>query len=433
MSNRKPTLLTRCTLARSIFAAMFALAANNAMATHVIFADEYPYKKSSASPSHVEYSSCAHALDQDRLEALGHTMSVFPPTDDGWAAALAGAYGEGVIVVGECQEYFEISPETQGAISSYVNSGKKIVVIGDHYGSVEFINPTFGYSANVVYGCKSGEDLAGTLTVAAAGTTFQNDPGELINLSCTSGLETASLPSGAKTFYAGESEYYGGGERTAARIGNANPSDISTYPTSLVWANAYGSGTVAWLGYDFACWGCGPDGAYDDDWYIVLDSALRYTAYTGSANLRLGFSGPTTPVRANSPATIYARLDNYGRDTAQNPVVNINVGWPVSTASVSATGWTCTGGGMDNKTTQSSPPPAALQFQCRADSGLMPRGSLVFKVQLTTPTTTPGGFVSISGDAGSDSTDPVPSNNTASFKLYVRSAPTISPVLPPVN
>lgn len=151
----------------------------------------------------------------------------------------------------------------------------------------------------------------------------------------------------------------------------------------------------------------------------------------GQANLRLAFSGPTTPVRANSQAVVYARLDNYGRDRALRPLVNIDVGWPVSTAAVTAPGWTCTGTSSSRSTASSSPPPAGPSFQCQANAGVMPRGSLVFKVQLTTPNSTPNGFVTISGIASSASSDPVPANNAAAFKLYVKNGSIITPVKAP--
>ena len=94
--------------------------------------------------------------------------------------------------------------------------------------------------------------MAGTKTAAAVGTSFASGPPQLRNLSCTGALVSSSLPAAAKTLYAG--------------VG-----------TSLVFTAAYGSGQIGYLGWDLcgeADGGCGNVPAYEDDWYIVLHSAL---------------------------------------------------------------------------------------------------------------------------------------------------------------
>jgi len=402
------SILTRCILAAAI-----GVAASSAQATNVIYADP---------------NDCGHSLDSGRLAALGHSLSNFNPDNDGWANALSGGLGEGVIVVGECQAGFELSGATRTAIQNYVSAGKKLIIIGDHQGSLSFLNPTFGYAANLVYGCKSDDGIAATITAAAAGTIFANGPNVVRNASCTSGLELASLPPSARTLYAGESYYGGGDDRPAAKsTANSPQLDILT-PTSLVWTNAYGSGTLAWLGYDFYE---GVNETTKDDWYIVLDNALRYTytAFTGSANLRISFSGSTIPVRGGSTTAVYARLDNYGRDSAVNPVVDINLGNPVTNASIVApSGWSCaqSGGVQPSSAIQT---PASLAFRCQRAGNMSRGGTVNFRINVVTPNSAPSGFVTIDASTSSDSVDPNTSNNQASFKLYVRAGSNSLPVV----
>ena len=100
----------------------------------------------------------------------------------------------------------------------------------------------------------------------------------------------------------------------------------------------------------------------------MLDSAFRYDAIPTYANLRLSFSGPSTSVRGGSTVPVYARLDNYGRDSARNPVVNINVSFPLGNASITApVGWTCTTSGNEKAPSIQTYVPA-VQFLCKAST-----------------------------------------------------------------
>lgn len=196
-----------------------------------------------------------HTADVARAAALGDTFTEFSPNDSGWSTALSGGYGSfDAFVVGENNGYSSISASTKSAIAAYVNGGGKVIIVGDHSGSTEFLNPVFGYSAVSSYGCTDDQSVGGTKTATAVGTNFASGPPQLHNLSCTGALVTSTLPAAAKTMYAGSG-------------------------TSLVFTAAYGNGQIGYLGWDLCGdasgeGGCGNVTAYEDDWYIVLHAAL---------------------------------------------------------------------------------------------------------------------------------------------------------------
>lgn len=408
-------------MARAMLVAGLAMAAGSAQAAHFLYTG-------------------GHELDEGSLAALGHTYTTFCQDETCWNDALSGEYGAfSAIVFGE--EASVPSEAVQSAINSYVAGGGKLIFINDHSGHVKDLNWLFDYDTELVYGCKDGEDVAATLqAAAAAGTAFEGGPAELANISCTAALETASLPAGAKAFYTGESDYEYSEKPAGGAAAGASP-QVSWAPTSLAWANAHGSGNVVWLGWDF-CYclddrpassgsvGIAADSiSIRDDWYVVLDNALKYGVDPGIANLRLSFSGPATPVRNGSTAVVYARLDNYGRDRALNPLVRLEIDADYEDVSVVApNGWSCESAGEEGEPTRID---GAL-YACTANNGQMPRGSLQFRLNVRAYAN-PSGFVGISGSASSDSADPVPGNNSASFKIYVKGGGTIAPVKAPTN
>jgi hypothetical protein len=140
-------------------------------------------------------------------------------------------------------------------------------------------------------------------------------------------------------------------------------------------------------------------------------------AQVPSANLRVSLSGPTTPVRSGAAVPVYLRLDNYGPGEAYAPTVEFTSSAPAGSIAVTPpSGWICDGDGA--------------VFVCMADSK-MARGTTRFVFHVTPPTNPPGGFVTINASVSSASVDPVPGNNSASFKLYVKpSGGLISPVAP---
>ena len=193
-------------------------------------------------------STSAHPLDSVRLGVFGHTSANFADNDAGWASVLSGASGPFVaIMVGE-NPGRALSAATKTSIASYVSTGGRIIVASDHAGNVAFMNSVFGYATTLNYGCASAEDVAGTKQPAATGTEFGAGPLTVTNLSCTSALNIASVPAGAATIYAGTG-------------------------TALTFAADFGSGRFVWLGYDYCCGAA----AKMDDWYIVLDSAIKFT------------------------------------------------------------------------------------------------------------------------------------------------------------
>ena len=208
------------------------------------------------------YTGGPHALDSARVTAIGHTFATFPANDAGWASVFSGGYGAfDAILVGEGIP--STSPATKASIASYVSNGGRVIVASNHDGNVSFMNPVFGYSTTVNYGCRSDNSVAGSLQPAAAGTsTFAAGPATVANLSCTSALNAASVPAAARTIYAGAG-------------------------TALAFGTKYGSGNMVWLGWDLCC---GGSVAQKDDWYLVLDNSIRFTGFFTTCAAE-GFTG----------------------------------------------------------------------------------------------------------------------------------------------
>jgi len=143
-------------------------------------------------------------------------------------------------------------------------------------------------------------------------------------------------------------------------------------------------------------------------------------ATTSEANLRVSFTGPGVAVRANSVTPVTARVDNYGANTAVNPLVSISSNVPAGNLGIVApSGWTCTATGA-----------VTASFECRTSR--MPRSTAYFPMKVTPPSSFAGSTVTFTGSVASDSIDPSTSNNTGGFNLQIRSTP-IAPVVIPVN
>lgn len=220
----------------------------------------------SAAPTVPFLYTGGHGLDDGILSALGYSHTDFTPNDAGWTAALAGNYGPFVaIMVGEEQGSYSLSLSTSKAIASWVSNGGRIIIASDHNSNRNFLNGVFGYSTTQRYGCYDADGVAGNLqATAAANTTFARGPAYVENGSCTSALNTASVPATARKLY------------TGTDIGDVGPvfSVIAGAPITAAFATAYGKGELTWTGFDYCCGS--PQG--DEDWYIVLDSALKFVA-----------------------------------------------------------------------------------------------------------------------------------------------------------
>lgn len=198
-----------------------------------------------------------HSLDDPRVAALGHTYSEFVGDDAGWAAALGGAYGPfTAILVGENSGSRALSASTSSAIAAYVSAGGRVIVASDHNGNLGFLNAVFGYSTTVRYGCYDDDSVAASIQAGATGTTFAGGPATVGNLSCTSAFDSASVPASARKLYTGND---------------------AGAPTTLAFAGGYGSGRLVWLGWDYCC---GGSVQQNDDWYMVLDSAIKFSGGT---------------------------------------------------------------------------------------------------------------------------------------------------------
>jgi len=207
------------------------------------------FSASSAYAARVLYSGGAHALDNARVLGLGHTSATFADNDAGWAGVFSGANGPfDAILVGE-NSARSLSTGTKTAIASYVSAGGRIIVASDHAGNIAFMNSIFGYATTLNYGCLDNESVAGTLQSGDT-ATFAAGPPNVKNLSCTSALNLASVPSGAKSIYSGAG-------------------------TSVAFAANYGSGRFVWLGYDY--YSQSATATNIDDWYLVLDNSIKFT------------------------------------------------------------------------------------------------------------------------------------------------------------
>lgn len=202
-----------------------------------------------------------HGLDAGRLAALGHSLAVSSPGDAGWTSVLAAVPTTyDAIIVGEYSGFNSLQPATITAIRNYVSNGGRMFVMGDHNGSVYFMNTVLGYSTTAAYGCLYDSSVGGSKLAAATGT-FAVGPATLTNESCTGALNLSSLPADMRAVY-----------------GNAG--------TALV-AQSTGARRLTYLGWDYCCSNTAQQA---DDWYIVLDNAVRFAGFFTTCAAE-GFSG----------------------------------------------------------------------------------------------------------------------------------------------
>ncbi|MGE5088498.1 MAG: IPTL-CTERM sorting domain-containing protein [Candidatus Levyibacteriota bacterium] len=226
-------------LASGMLIAGSAMAANVALYADTTYVDYTPPATSSE----------AYNM-QVALTAMGHTVTTFTGTSGAaWTSALAGAQ---VLVVPE-QENGQIAGNLAGAavtaIQNFVNTGG-ILIVGEDYSGILFLNSVFGYSIAFTTG------NASTITAAAASTVFAGGPASLTDNNATGGYATSSLPAGGLCAYASGTD-------------------------CMVFQINQGSGKIFQLGYDF--FDAVPNGTQDGGWNAVLALAS-------------GGAGPTGPV-----------------------------------------------------------------------------------------------------------------------------------------
>jgi hypothetical protein len=243
------------TLALAVLAVCFALPAS-ASAARVLYADGHP-------------------IDVNRLATFGgHTLtaSFDGGSDSEWAAALARTDFD-ILIVGENAPGASLSPDTLTAIANYVRNGKPIIISGAHGDQDDFLNAVFGFSTTET-DSSSGEDLFGSIQPGATGTPFQGGPPTLTTPSATNLL--GGTP--GTTIYSGPEGVY-----------------VFTVP--------FGAGAVSYLGWDLCGEpdDCGNTPSVEDDWYRVLDGAIKVNnAFTIVAITRNKKKGTAT-ITGNVP------------------------------------------------------------------------------------------------------------------------------------
>jgi len=172
---------------------------------------------------------------------LGHSVDLYGDNGPGWAAALGS--GAPVILV----EQDGADGASTAAVKTWIMGGGQLIVLGG--GSTEsgmvLLNAIFGTSMTTEF---SSIPQTFTKTAAAVGTTFADDPTNLIGLSTHHEVSIGALPVGSQVFWEGAGE-------------------------AIVFRSILGDGDVFYIGYDFCC---GGTQALRDDWYDVLDSAIEY-------------------------------------------------------------------------------------------------------------------------------------------------------------
>jgi len=191
-----------------------------------------------------------HTINNSELSANGHSVGGFISSFNNadWISALTGGKGLfDAIIVGESNPGSFLDAATEAAIASYVIGGGRLIVTGAHAGNEDdFLNTVFGFStsAATVTCCDNAQVF--TITAAAAGTSFADDPLSLEN----SNLSVVLSGTPGTSFFSHAS----GG--------------------SGAFMASFGSGFVGFLGWDLCCTS-NPEEA--TKWYRVLDSELRYT------------------------------------------------------------------------------------------------------------------------------------------------------------
>jgi hypothetical protein len=252
----------------------------------------------SASAARVLYAGgpSTHPIDVNRLATFGGHTVVDPGangfdgcSDAEWATALARTDFD-ILVVGEDAPgcfTTDLDPATLTAIGNYVRGGKPIIISGAHEDEDDFMNTVFGFNTSNVSNT-SDETLTGTLqSGAAAGTLFADGPTTLKDPSATellSGTPGTTL--------------YSGPEGT------------------WVFRATVGSGMVTYLAWDLCGEpdDCGNTPSVEDDWYRVLDRAIRINNLfsidgvgrnkkKGTATITVTVPGPGELVASGNGAT----------------------------------------------------------------------------------------------------------------------------------
>lgn len=170
---------------------------------------------------------------------MGHTTTLYGNSATSYADAIAA--GNTIIT-----EQFSVSSAPIADLLSFMNTGGRLIALGDSFIDTQLINPLFGTSLTI----GSNPSAANwTKTAAAAGTTFADDPNAINWVSSTHSVVAGALPAGSTTFY-----------------------DDPTWGTQ-VFRTAVGMGDFFYIGHDYCC------GAFDreDTYLAVLDSAIRFS------------------------------------------------------------------------------------------------------------------------------------------------------------
>lgn len=192
----------------------------------------------SAGATTIIYTS-GHDINVAAAAAGGVTLAGANPVAGFPASELAAAIGDGqtgsygaydALVIGE--NHFSFSPADLAAIAAFTSAGGNTVVLGAHGAEVTFLNDTFGYV--VTNFPADSTDLTPINRVAGDG------PVTLLTLNGSWFLDGAP------------------GTLIYAREGGGDAGFI----------DAFGSGTVSWLAWDFC--DCGSLASYQTDWFSVL-------------------------------------------------------------------------------------------------------------------------------------------------------------------
>lgn len=160
---------------------------------------------------------------QAALTSLGHTVNTFTGlTDTDFNNAFATA---DLVLIPEllADLLASLSAAARTSIFNNVSAGKGLIIAeGDSF-SLDLMNTVFGYSLSL-----GGNSGAYSLNAAnAAGTAFAGGPATLLGINTVVTHLSSSLPSSALSIYA------------------------SGTNTTAVWLASVGSGSLAYLGWDW--------------------------------------------------------------------------------------------------------------------------------------------------------------------------------------
>ena len=179
---------------------------------------------------------------QASLVQAGHIVSPFTGLD---AASIQAALSSADVLVIPEQESGDLgntlSAASSAAIRDFIADGGTLVVSYDYRNS---LNEIFGFSLSLSSGGTS------SLTSDAVGTTFEDGPATIPNLSATGGFLTSSLPTGSLSIYE-----------------NGSSSTVAVIP--------FGNGQITTIGWDW--WYAQPMGSQDSGWLDVLNRSISLT------------------------------------------------------------------------------------------------------------------------------------------------------------